>query len=456
MAAFSRDRFKAAKLDVNKKIADEVEKTFDYGSSKRGDYHEISQGINEFRMMPPHSEDSPSMQPKVVYWLECKVPDTDDKGQPTGKFSIKQRPIFDSRIHGGTEKDIIDEYIQFTKKIIFDSIKDKDERQKKLAPINGWRDSSKKWHPGILPSQSFVCYATKGAIIPANLGRLEMWKNDKDTLEKLNISEEKDEPIISDLFSDPDKGVQFVIKNGKDDKGNFYRIITKKAFTPPSGMKSHEYGTLYEEFLKSQVVPDNVLERLYEMTPLEEQFHNAYKKSDFEKAFEALQMFEEKYGYETFQNDEFLQIVAEIANYYPEEEKEAKTEEGTSGNDLLDLNGMTREELKGYIKEMNLPIRVVPSMSDDTIREMIVSVEAEIEEERNSCDTSSSPTQTEKTEEVPPVVEEAKAEEAAFPWEIKAKEDREKAEGEKVDPPSSAASTVQQLRDKLKRETGKK
>lgn len=383
--AFDRNRFQAAKLDVNKKVTEEVEKTFK-SNSPRGDYHTIDEGKNYFRMMPPHNPDEPSMQAKVIYWLDCKVEEEKD-GKPTGKYVIKSRPIFDSRIHGGTPKDIIDEYIQFTKKNIFNTVQDKDEKSRLLAPINGWRDKAGKWNPGILPSQSFVCYATKGDIIPENLGRLELWKRDKDTLEKLNISESSDEPIVTDAFSDPNEGVQFIITKGRDGKGEPYTLISKNTFEAKGG---RDITKLYQAWVESQIVPDAVLEKLSEMEPLAKQFKGSYKKTDFERAVEALEMFDEKHGYDTFKDNEFLKIIEEVGGYYVSTESET-SEKKTSPTKSLDLNDMTRDELKSYIKENKLPLTVVSSMSEDIIREMIYDLE------NTSTDTESE-TQNESEE----------------------------------------------------------
>lgn len=384
MTTFNRDRFKAARLDVNKKVADEAQKATATNDSKRGDYHKIDDGPNYFRMMPPHDENEPSMQPKVVYWLDCRIEETDTEGKPTGKTVVKPRPIFDSKVHGGTPKDVIAEYISFTKNSIINSVTDKEERKKMFAPIQGWRDKAGKWNPGILPNHSYVCYATKGDIIPENLGRLEMWENDKKTLERLNVTEKAEEPIITDSFSDPNTGSQFIFTKGRDNNNKPFNAITKRTFEPPRGMKANEYGKLYEEFMNSQVVPDEVLIRLSEMEPLSVQFKNAYKKADFDRALDALQMFDSKHGFGTFDNDEFLTIVEEISGYYVESEthQETKSEEIKSkiiadkpSIEDVDLYDMTRSELKEYIKVHALPIKVVASMSDDVIRELILSAE---------------------------------------------------------------------------------
>ena len=45
------------------------------------------------------------------------------------------------------------------------------------------------------------------------------------------------------------------------------------------------------------------------------------------------------------------------------------------------MNAMTRDEMKKYIKEKGYPIKVIASMPDELIREMIVAQETEAPEE---------------------------------------------------------------------------
>lgn len=417
--AFDRSKFKAAKVEVNKQVTRDVEKTLSTGDSTRGDYHSIDEGINIFRMMPPHNENEPSMQPKAVYWLMCKTPKTDSEGKPIdGEYSWVRRPIFDSRIHGNTPKDIVDEYIKFTKKIIFDTTSDKEQARKLLAPINGWRGKDGKWNQGILISTSYVCYATKGDITPENLGRLEMYENDKKALEKLNIDEESGEVIQTDIFSDPDEGCQFILNHRKNDKDKWENAISKKTYTPKPGTK--DYNAAIAEFLESQKVPDAVLEKLSTMESLAEQFQNSYRKADFIKAVEALQKFDTDNSYHTFENDEFLEVLQEISDYYPDEDMPEAEEASDYAEEASSLDEMTRAELKAYIKENNLPIKVLNSMSDDIIRQMIV--EAENEEES-------------EVEEAP----EPSVEADPLPW-----------EGEREEPKEAPQSAAEKLRNRLK------
>lgn len=437
--AYNRERFKAARVEANQKVTKELNNLYKSESS-RGDYHTIDEGYNYFRMMPPHPDDgpdAPSLQPKAVYWLECKVEEKDSEGKGKGTYVWSRRPIFDSRIHGGTEMDIVDKYIEFTRRKVYEEIQDKEEARKKLSPLLGWRSKDGKWNQGILISSSYVCYATKGEIKPETLGRLELWDSDKKELEKLNIVEESDEPIQTDLFSDPDEGSQFIIKRIKQD-GKWVNVFSKPEFRPRPG---GDVAKQYDEFLISQKVPDAVLMKLDEMEPLSKQFRNSYKRSDFERAFEALKRFDEKNGYHTFENDEFLEIVATIDSYYPEDDM---TPEGDKEEGVADVNAMTRDEMKKYIKEKGYPIKVIASMPDELIREMIVVQETEAPEEPEEV------RDTDEEEEVPaaePIRREPVKVKDDLPWE---KEEKEKP-AEEVEDAAEKRRKMQERLAKLKR-----
>lgn len=399
--AFDRSKFKAAKLESNKQVADQAESTLRQSlGGTRGDYHKIDEGTNYFRIMPPHSPEDPSWQPKVVTWLEVLIEETDADKNPTGKTERRGRPIFDSRVHGGTAKDIIDQYILFVKKKVYEEEQDQESAKKRLFPIFGYRDGKGTWHSGILPSSSFVAYATKGEISAGNLGRLELYKADKDKIEELNIDEGSDDPILTDSFSDPDEGVELVIILSKNDK-NKYEKVLKKREPNLKGLKGQEKLAGLEAFEESQRVPDEVLKKLSEMDSLKSMFKDAYKRHDYERSVEALQYLDEKHGFGVFQIDEFLDVVEEIDKYFPEEAAETveeapakekpKTtrtvaaaakaqpelfpeEEASDDLELIpsDIDEMTRKELKEVITLKGLKIRVTSNVTDETLRDQVL------------------------------------------------------------------------------------
>ena len=79
---------------------------------------------------------------------------------------------------------------------------------------------------------------------------------------------------------------------------------------------------------------------------------------------------------EEAENDELAKEVEE------EEAKEVEEEEETEEDD--DFDGMSRAELKDFIKENDLDVKVKKSMSDDDIREAIRSSVEEVEEEEEA------------------------------------------------------------------------
>ena len=450
--AFDRSKFTAPKLETNKKVSDDVNKTMRVNNSNRGDYLTIDEGVNVFRLFPPHNPDEPTFQPKVVYWLDCRVPKQDAEGNPIeGEFEWKRRPIFDSRIHGNTQKDIIDEYIKFTRNAIFTNNSSEDAK-KLVAAINGWRDKSGKWNPGILPSTSFVAYATKGDITIANLGRLELFQSDKDELEKLNVDEKSGEIITTDIWSGPDDGIQFVLTRRKNDKGKWEHTIQKKTFVPKD---KKNIAKEWEEFIQSQVIPDDVLEHWSKMEPLSVQFKNAYKRSDFERAVEALQKFDADHSFHTFENDEFLEILKEIDSYYPDEEPEAEQEDTVTNAAVIDYSEMSREELKRVIAENGLGIKVFKSTSTEDlakrVEEAMKAKEEPEEEEEEGGELPEAPSAPYNAANARPGVGGAKdsasaaageREEEKLPWE---KEEQAEPEAPADDPAVKAAA----LRKKL-------
>lgn len=422
---FDRKKFRGASLEKNKEFGKKIDAMtkFVSGENSRPDYHEIKEGTNVFRICPPHDPEDPSMQAKVTTWLPAKVEKKGSDGKSTGEFEIKDRPIFNSRVHGGTQKDLVEEYINFVYKSVYEEIQDKDERAKRLAPISGWRDKkSGKWNPGIRFSTSYVLYAFKDG----KIGRLEIYPADKNKMEELNISEDADEPITTDCFSDPDNGVSLIITRQKNDKGKMENIFSKREFNP----KKHK---TWEAFMEQESLTDAQLEELSKQQSLKEIFQNVYKRSDFKKALEGLQIFDEKNKFNVFENDDFLSIVEEIDAYYPED-TETNEQESSDENNEVALEDMTREELKAFIEEKELDIVVKKAMSDDDIRDAIYDAMGETQDKVEEA--------IEEKEEEPEVAEPVKEEKS-----ISKKEDKKDLPWEKEE--KTASNNSQSIKDKL-------
>lgn len=364
--SFDRNKFKPAKLASNQEMSKKTDELTKLGNSSDGrpGFHDIEEGVNIFRICPPHDSDSSSFESKITTWLPQEVDEKKD-GKETGKKIIANRPIFNSRVHGSTQKDIIEEYISFVYKMISESSQDKDDRQSKMAPINGWRSKDGKWNPGIRYSTAYVFYAHKNN----KLARLELWKSDKDRMEELNISEDPNEVIMTDCFSDPNEGVSLIITRQKDKTGKWENILNKREFNPKK-FKS------WEEFMSSERISDEQLMELEKAPSLKSLYQNSYKRSDFEKALNGLKIFDEKNNFGVFDHDDFLDICTEVDSYYPEDDlKELETDnkplKQTSEEKSDIFDNMTRVELKSYINDKELDIQIKPNMNDDVIRQLI-------------------------------------------------------------------------------------
>jgi hypothetical protein len=405
-----RDKYKGAQISANKEIVANTERLTGNREGRPG-FHSLKEGQNVFRVCPPHDPKDPSLEPKCVVWIPLRIDEVKDN-QKTGKKIVADRPVFNSKVHAGTEKDLVEEYTKAVAAKIAEECQDKDERQRKLNPITGWRDK-KGWNPGIRYSTSYVLYAFQNA----KLGRLEIMRPIKDRMEELNIAEEGSDPITTDVFSDPNNGISLILILGKDIKtGKNVTTVKKREFNP------QKFKT-WDEFITSERLTDAQLEEFDKQPSLKSIYRDSFKRSDFEKQLEGLQIFDERNGYNMFENEEFLKIVEELDALYPEAvaevtEQTVKTEEAAEipeeeapkkvvksapsvpvksvvkpgskpapveepetevSGDKFD--SMNREELKRYRKEKNYQFVITTAFSDDKIRELIREAEVEVESE---------------------------------------------------------------------------
>lgn len=316
---FDRSKFKGAKLSTLKETKEKADDSNvrllgGSGQSNRPNFHEIEEGRNILRVMPAHDPEDSSYQPCRTAMLECELPEMKD-GKETGKLELKRKKIFISTVHGNEEvrklkKDLIELYIKYVSELagLYD---DKDERQKFLAPITGYRAKDGKWVWGIIPSTSFVCYALKAN----KLGRVELYDKWIKEMDKITakIEEEEDQPLDRDPFSNPDEGYPLIVEKNKNDKGKFEFVIDR--LTPKKRQS-------WDDFCEEHRVTDEQLKELSEKESLKDLYVNVYTKRDFELALNGLQLFDQKYKYGIFENDEFVKEIKEIEAVVPEPKKD--------------------------------------------------------------------------------------------------------------------------------------
>lgn len=391
-----RSQFKATSIKSLRKAIDQDDALVGIQSN---DYLNLEDGKTlKIRIFPAHPGQENFYTPRKCYWMNLTTEDGE----------TRRGTVLDSVLHGGTKKDIVQEYVKFAKKMYGD---DSDKMEALLG--TGMNSNS------LNPQYSWLCYAD--VVREGEELRAKVWEFKKmvrDLLNKLAMSEDGDEPIEIDPFTDPDEGVPVLVK------------YLKK----PNKKKGEQY---YEVTLgkkpKARPLTDEELEYFASLKPISE-VTRRYNMSEFDKAIDGLKNFDEDNDFNLFDNDDWLEIVEEVKQQYdsdsedeqpkkktskkvveddddeeevkpkkslkkPEPEEDDDSEEETEEEpeeeeteDGDEFDDMDRTALKKYIKEKELEIVVKKSMSDDDLREAI---RAEV----NSDDDSEDETEEEPEEE---------------------------------------------------------
>jgi len=382
-----RDQFKPTSVKSLKRVAEEDEKMLGIGSNE---YLQLEDKKTiKIRIFPAHPGVESFYIRRKCYWLPFQRNDGE-----MGRTSVN-----DSVIHGGTKMDLIDEYMKFARKIVGN---DAD----KIDALTG-RD-------GLTPSYSWICYADK--VQPDTELKAKLWEFRKvvrDALNRLTFTEDDDEAIETDPFTDIDEGLPVMVSYNK---------------TPNRKKGENYYDVAFAKKPVPRPLSDAELEYFSTLTPLNEVL-GKYSINDFERALAGLQIFDEENEIGLFDNDDWLEKVEEIRAQYDsddsdeekpkkksvkktvknqddddddepeekpakkskkqveddddedekpskdsEEDEEDEDEDENNGGDSDDddeFADMDRSELKKYIKEKGLDVSVKKSMSDDDLREAV-------------------------------------------------------------------------------------
>lgn len=477
---FDRSKFKATRVAVSKQADTEVESLVrrkDFVTADFIDLKKLGSGTYKFRIYPPHPADGGDQyaEAKAVHWLVVDKPEFKD-GQPVyekdGKTPVLKRgpkPFFNSRIHGGTKKDIIEEYITFAEKLAKENFPGDDKKQKEfLDPIYGGYNSN---YDGIMVRLSWVMYVD---LISPNgdktFGRFEIGKAIKQRLNAIAASEGANDPLGTDPFTDPSEGRAVNITYNSAAKRSQDYYVTELDTSFDSKTKMVNFYPL----------SDADLEKFVKYPSLHSMFKNAYKRKDFDEVIKGLQIFDNEYNVGVFQYDEFLDICEEISSYYPDSSEEEKLKEDQkTGKDINKMfseqkpknkvsalakqsdvfDDMDRQELKDFCKEEKTGIIVIPKMSDDDIRESLrqwynnTNGDGDIEEVEEEKPTPKTNVFERKLVSKKEVITEEDNNEAGdgLPWDKDGNDIRPKVEEEKPKSTTtlSAKDKVRQLRQNL-------
>ena len=371
MANSLRSQYRATKISSLKKAVDKDDAMVGVSNNE---YLNLEDGkVMKIRIFPAHPGEEQFYVPRKCYWLSFVNSDGD----------VKRGTVLDSILHGGTKMDLVNEYVKYAKKKY-----GKDAEKMEALTGTGLNSNS------LNPQYSWLCYADEvkeGEELHAKIW--EFKKMVRDLLNKLAFSEDDDEPIEVDPFTDVDEGLVLAVKYNKK----------------PNKKKGEQY---YEvDFAKKSKQPyarpltDDELESFANLKPISE-VTPKYGMRDYERALEGLQNWDEENDFNLFDDDEWLDIVEKVKAQYdgsddddedekpkkktvkksapkkeetaaeePEdaeddaEEEEAETEEEDIDGDEFD--DMDRTELKKYNKEHELGITVKKSMTDDDLRDAI-------------------------------------------------------------------------------------
>ena len=347
------------------------------GAQNSTEYLNLEDGKTiKIRIFPGHPGVQDFYVAKKCYWLSFVG----------GDGETHRGTVLDSKVHGKTKFDVVEEYVKWAKKKIGN---DADKLEALVG--NGPKSNS------LNPQYSWLCYADK--INGDDQLRAKIWEFKKmvrDAMNKLAFSEDEDEVIEVDPFTDPDEGLPIMVtyrKNPNKKKGeNFYEVSFPKK-------------------VSARPLTDEEIEYFMTLKPLNE-ILSKYGMKDFERALEGLQNFDEENEIGLFDDDDWIEHLEEIKAQYDSDDSEADSapkkktavkkavkkayakseddeeeekdeaddeeeddeeadEEEENDEDGDEFDSMDRVALKKYITANGLEISVKKSMSDDDLRNAI-------------------------------------------------------------------------------------
>lgn len=380
-----RSQLKATSMKSLKKRIEQDDNMF---GAQKSEYLQLEDGKTlKIRIFPAHPGGEDFYVARKCYWLPLTGQDGD----------TYRGTVNDSRLHGGTRYDIVEEYIKYAKKKVGN---DAD----KLEALVGTGPKSNSLNPQF----SWICYAA--VVRPDEEARAKLWEFKKmvrDQLNKLACSEDADDVIEVDPFTDPDDGQPINVtynKNPNKKKGeNFYDV----AFPAKS---------------KARPLSDEEIEYFMKQKPLTE-IIGKYGIADFNRALDGLQNFDQENEIDLFEDEDWLEHLEEIKAQYDEdeeeqeekpakkttkkpvkpaeeeeEEEEEKPAKKAPKREEDEFDDMDRTELKAYINENELEISVKKSMSDDDLRDAI---RQELASQEETSEKDNEPEPEEEEEEKP-------------------------------------------------------
>lgn len=213
MGGFNRDKYKPTPMTALKAQEQEDATKRPVGDNNKS-FGKIVDGDNTLRLFPKHftSPAKTFMEMHSVAWLPVTLPMRDDQGKIIeGKTEIKRKSIFNSKVHGVSKFDLVDEYLRILEEVIFP--RDVPNQRERDA-ILYWLKSSQE---NMKTVDAYTVYASKkegeswGPIM-----QYDFKKTVKTGLNALAAEYNGPDPTSPDPFTDIVDGIPIVInKTGK-------------------------------------------------------------------------------------------------------------------------------------------------------------------------------------------------------------------------------------------------
>jgi hypothetical protein len=264
------DKYKATSTKVVKKLTEEEdEKTL----TKRAGRIDIAIGENKIRFGPKHPGEDTFMHMRGCHWLKVSKEGSDEAAI---------RTVPDAKLHGDLSMDPCEAYIELCKERLSTGKASDSDKLKKITA----------WKGGMGLSCTWLSYAKKISKTERTGWLIyEYWRNIRDDLKNQMVTEDEDEAIELDPFTDPLKGKCAIITVKKVGKKN------------QTTMKISENITKLTE--EEMVAYDK-------LTPISNMPEFHYTMQDFETALEGIEYWDEAESIGLFDDEEFVETLASI------------------------------------------------------------------------------------------------------------------------------------------------
>lgn len=323
---FDRSKFKGTSLATLREQQAQQDAVRPSNGGDRS-YLKIEAGDNRFRILPFHPDGGGSSyaEAKTTSFMSVMAQKRDENGKPIeGEKELKRKPVFHAKVHGGYPFDLVDSYLDVAKKVAIPNLIGDDEKRYKTI----WNKLTGR--DGIKPNDVWAVYAMKalgknedGETVWGPIGILELKKTMKSQLQELASQFQSSGVQLPDPYSDPEDGIAIIINKSGKDLDTEYKISLDSVTVKENGKFSTQYVP--------SPLTDEQLQALEKLDPLFKMYRNVFKRSDLEMQIDGLsrldaKLKEEGYNINVFGYDDFVNIVNQMIDLVPEEEKEQEEE----------------------------------------------------------------------------------------------------------------------------------